>query len=298
MSEPNIEGAVFRPSTLGIYLLKKVAKKFPQTRLLEVPLKKLVLLRIEVTDRWEKEYYSRLNDATFAFVKKNFVEKQEYRILIKHCFLMGKTSEQSLQWLQKCYPTSAPSRTTVYRWFSEFKMGRTSTEDAPRSGRPKEATNAEIVKQVHRIVLSDRKVKLRELAEVVGISKERAGYILHDLLEMKKLSARWVPRLLTVDQKQQRVDDSTAAMAKLDQLRFELVAHPPYSPDLVPSDYYLFPNLKRWLQGKRFRSNEEVIAETEAYFEGLDVSYYRKSIEMLENRYTKCIALEGNYVEE
>jgi len=55
------------------------------------------------------------------------MEKQEYRILIKHCFLMGKTSEQSLKWLQKCYPTSAPSRTTVYRWFSEFKMGRTST---------------------------------------------------------------------------------------------------------------------------------------------------------------------------
>ena len=91
---------------------------------------------------------------------------------------------------------------------------------------------------------------------------------------------------------------SLKAMVKLDQLRFELVAHPPYSPDLAPSNYYLFPNLKRWLQGKRFTSNEEVIAETEAYFEGLDVSYYRKGIEMLENRYTKYIALEGNYVEE
>ena len=91
---------------------------------------------------------------------------------------------------------------------------------------------------------------------------------------------------------------SLKAMVKLDQLWFELVAHPPYSPDLTPSNYYLFPNLKRWLQGKRFTSNEEVIAETEAYFEGLDVSYYRKGIEMLENRYTKCIALEGNYVEE
>jgi hypothetical protein len=129
------------------------------------------------------------------------MEKQEYRALIKHCFLMGKTPKQSFQWLQKCYPTSTPSRTTVYRWFSEFKMGRTSIEDAPRSGRPKEATNSEIVKQVHRIVLSDRKVKLREIAEAVGISKERAGYILHDLLGMKKLSARWVSRLLTVFQK-------------------------------------------------------------------------------------------------
>lgn len=349
------------------------------------------------------------------------MEQQEYRVLIKHCFFMGKTSQQSLDWLQKCYPTSAPSRTTVYRWFSEFKMGRTSTDDAPRSGRPKEATNAEIVKQVHRIVLNDRKIKLREVAETVGISKERVGYILHDVLEMKKLSARWVPRLLTIDQKTQRVDDATAglalmrsnradflrrfitmdetwvhyhtpeskrqsaewlerheirpkrpkdqrsagkvlasifwdahgiifidylqkgttvtgeyyaalldklndeikhkrphlakkkvlyhqdnapshtslkAMAKLDQLRFQLVAHPPYSPDLAPSDYYLFPNLKRWLQGKRFRSNEEVISEVEAYFADMDVSYYRKGIEMLETRYTKCIDLEGNYVED
>jgi len=91
---------------------------------------------------------------------------------------------------------------------------------------------------------------------------------------------------------------SLKAMAKLDQLRFELVTHPPYSPDLAPSDYYLFPNLKRGFQRKRFTSNEEVIAETEAYFESLDVSYYRKSIEMLENRYTKYIALKGNYVEE
>lgn len=80
-------------------------------------------------------------------------------------------------------------------------MSCTSTEDATCSGRPKEAMNPEIVKQVHRIVLSDCKVKLRELAEVVGISKERVGYILHDVLDMKKLSTRWVPRLLTVDQK-------------------------------------------------------------------------------------------------
>lgn len=51
---------------------------------------------------------------------------------------MGETSQKSLQWLQKCCPTSAPSKTTVYRWFSEFKMGGTGTEGAPRSVRPKE----------------------------------------------------------------------------------------------------------------------------------------------------------------
>ena len=58
-----------------------------------------------------------------------------------------------------------------------------------------------------------------------------------------------------------------ATMAKLHVLHFELLPHPPYSPDLTPSDYWLFANLKRMLQGKRFGSNEEVISETEAYFE-------------------------------
>ncbi|KYN22475.1 hypothetical protein ALC57_05126, partial [Trachymyrmex cornetzi] len=118
----------------------------------------------------------------------------EYRILIKHCFLMGKTSEQSLQWLQKCYPTSAPSRTTVYRWFSEFKMAHTSTEDAPHSGRPKEATNEEIVKQVHRIVLSDRKVKLRELVEAMEIIQ---GTLVKKKVKIRRREVDWWNRSCT-----------------------------------------------------------------------------------------------------
>ena len=66
---------------------------------------------------------------------------------------------------------------------------------------------------------------------------------------------------------------SIATMAKLHELRFELLPHPPCFPDLAPSDYYLFADLKRMLQGKRFASNEEVIAEAEAYFEAKDKSF-------------------------
>ena len=61
---------------------------------------------------------------------------------------------------------------------------------------------------------------------------------------------------------------SIATMAKLHELHFELLLHPPYSPDLVPNDYWLFPDLKRMLQGKGSDSNEEVISETEPYFVG------------------------------
>ena len=56
-------------------------------------------------------------------------------------------------------------------------------------------------------------------------------------------------------------------MAKLSELGYELLPYPPYSPDLAPSDYWLFADLKKMLQGKIFVSNEEVIAETKAYFE-------------------------------
>jgi histone-lysine N-methyltransferase SETMAR len=54
------------------------------------------------------------------------------------------------------------------------------------------------------MLLVDRRMKVRETAETIGISKEGVGYILHEELDMKKLCARWVPRLLTTDQKRTR----------------------------------------------------------------------------------------------
>ena len=91
---------------------------------------------------------------------------------------------------------------------------------------------------------------------------------------------------------------SMKAMAKLKSSGYQLLPHPPYSPYLAPSDYYLFPKLKRWLQGKRFYTNEEVILETEAYFAQFDKSYFFKGIKILEDLWKKCISLQGDYIEE
>ena len=81
---------------------------------------------------------------------------------------------------------------------------------------------------------------------------------------------------------------SIAIIAKLYEMHFEFLLHSPYSPVLTSSDYYLFLDLKRMLQRKRFGSNKELIAETEAYFEAKDKSFYEKGIEMLEERWNKC----------
>ncbi len=72
-------------------------------------------------------------------------------------------------------------------------------------------------------------------------------------------------------------------MAKLNKLRFNLLPHQPYSPDLAPSYYWLFADLKKMLQKERFCSNEEAIAATEAYFEAKDISFCKHGIEKLKN---------------
>lgn len=84
---------------------------------------------------------------------------------------------------------------------------------------------------------------------------------------------------------------------KFKQLGWELLPHPPYSPDLAPSDYHLFTELKKWLAGKKFYSNEEVEWETEAYFGTLSSDHYKKGIDKLKDRWTKCIELDGDYIE-
>ena len=89
-----------------------------------------------------------------------------------------------------------------------------------------------------------------------------------------------------------------ATMAKLHKLHFELLSHLPYSPDLVPSDNWLFVNLKRMFQRKRFSSNEEGRLETEAYFEAKYKSFYKKGFELFGKHWNQCITLKGDYVHE
>ena len=135
------------------------------------------------------------------------MEKFEFRVLIKHCFLMGKKYVQAKQWLDKCYLDSALSETMVKRWYTDIKRSRTDTNDAESSGHPNLAVALETTKKLHKLVLAYRKLKLREIAEELKISEGSEFTILHKHLSIRKLCSKWVPHLLTVDQKQ-CVDDS------------------------------------------------------------------------------------------
>jgi len=87
-------------------------------------------------------------------------------------------------------------------------------------------------------------------------------------------------------------------MEKLRDLHYELLEHPPCSPDLAPSDFFLFPKLKLFLAGQRFSLNQEAIAAVEGYLADLTKNHYRDGIMALEHRWNKCISLKGGYVEK
>lgn len=353
----------------------------------------------------------------------NKMDNREFRVLIKHCFLMGRNTVDAKQWLDTYYGKSAPAKSTICTWYAEFKRGHLRTDDAPRSGRRNGAVNSETIRQVQRMILADCRARVREISDQVQISQGSTLTILHDHLMVKKLCAQWVPLELNTDQKKHRVikselglklfrhdkdeflqrfitvneiwiyhikpentdgsgsangwetadsqpkqrqsDDKALAtifwdasgiifidylkmgitkltitqyndilnrldaelnvkrpqlskqnvlfhcdtiptsasssikiMTKLKELKYELLGHPQYSPDLDPSEFYLFPNLKGWLQGKRFATNTQLEMEINGYFDGFDNTYFTKGIEMIEERWSKCIELDGNYVDE
>ena len=102
----------------------------------------------------------------------------------------------------------APSYATVKNWLAQFKRGDFSTRDAPRPRRPKTVTTPEIIGQIHEIILEDSRILAKSIAEQLGISRERVGSIIHEYLDMRKHSAKWVPKCLKADQKRQRCQSS------------------------------------------------------------------------------------------
>lgn len=349
------------------------------------------------------------------------MDKLEYRALIKFFTLKGLKPQAIEEEIKSVYPTTCPSLRTIERHYNEFKHGRESLEDDHRSGRPATSTNQEKVDAVAKLVDDDRRIRVANIAHTVGISAGSVVEILHEILGYNKVSARWVPRMLSREHKQNRVHSSRLMLGlynenpdqferriitgdecwlyhydpeskrdslewrrpgegaprkfkqtksagkilgcffwdsqgillaeylpvghtvtgvryaeQLGRLRqavvqkrrgklsarplllhdnapahtaqvavhaattagFEILPHPAYSPDLAPSDFYLFCQLKRPLRGHHFESNEEVITLANQWLEDQPAEFYTNGIRALRDRWHKCIDRQGDYVEK
>ena len=64
---------------------------------------------------------------------------------------MGKNTFQAIQWFDNCYSDSAPSETTVKRWYADFKCGHADTNYAEHSGRPNSVVVPENIKKLDKL---------------------------------------------------------------------------------------------------------------------------------------------------
>jgi len=123
-------------------------------------------------------------------------------------FLQGKEPKEIHVILIETLGENASSYATVKIWVAQLKRGDFSTCDAPRPGRTKTVTTPEIIDQLHELILEDCRISAKSIAEQLDVSRERVGSIIHEDLDMRKLSAKWVPKCLNTDQKRQRCQSS------------------------------------------------------------------------------------------
>ena len=124
---------------------------------------------------------------------------QQYRDASCHqvfLFLQGKAQNEIHAILKEILGKQAPSYATIRNMVAQFKRGDFSTCDAPRPERPKTVTIPEIIHQIHELILEDSRISVKSISEQLGISLEQVGPIIHEDLDMRKLSAKWVPKCL------------------------------------------------------------------------------------------------------
>lgn len=348
------------------------------------------------------------------------LNREHYRAMIFYDYQSGLSASDSLNRLSTAFPDSAPSRTTVYEWYSEFRNGRVSLKDSARVGRPMEATNEENVEAIRGILSVDSRVTIEYLSDQLGISTGSVHNILHDKLKMRRISARWVPHLLSQDQKNRRVtwceemlfryqhgesrqlrnlitgdetwvycydpeskqqssqwtvkgqppptkvvksrsvvkkmvatffmmhghvstvpvenqrtvtsfwyiteclprviDDSRQFLSRRSPLLLHhdnapahsahqtgnflaennvaLVGHPPYSPDLAPCDFFLFPRVKAKLRGRRFPSVDDAVTSYLDEINRITPDEWTECYQNWFKRMRKCVNMHGEYFEK
>lgn len=364
-------------------------------------------------------YESFVTDVFFSRAGKKMDKKIEQRVNLKFLVKLNKTPTECCAMLKEVYGEESLSRARVFEWYKRFREGREDVNDDERPGRPSTSRTDENINKINEIVRKDRRLSIRMIAEMVNIDKETARQILHDNLNMRKVCAKMVPRLLSPDQKENRKRICTDILKEIEnnpnflervitcdetwifqydpetkkqsmhwktpgsprikkarqskskfkamlivffdrkgvilehwvpegqtvnqnyykfvletlrerirkkrpefwkngfilhqdnapahsalsvkqflaQKNITLLEHPPYSPDLAPCDFYLFPKVKSVLKGTRFESVAEVKRKTAELLKALTENDLQHCFQQWEIRMQRCVGAQGEYIE-
>lgn len=141
-------------------------------------------------------------------------EYQRYYIFVS--WKNSKPARQIQQELQVAERSHAVSLASIYRWFEAFESGKNSVEDDSRSGRPQETSTPENIAKVDDLIGDDPHMTITAIEENLGISRGSIRNILHNELNVHKICKKWVPHVLTDENKKNRVEISKQLLEILD----------------------------------------------------------------------------------
>lgn len=189
-------------------------------------------------------------------------------------------------------------------WVSTFEMeGKQATSlwSPKGAARPKKALPLRSQSKTMLTLFFDAKGMI--LCEFLG-PRERvtAEHYIQTLANLKEALHRKRPDLWK-DQKFWLHHDNASphtaepTVQKLHEWKINVLPHLPYSPDLAPCDFKLFPHLKNVLRGRRFRTVKLLQDATRQALLDIDKSVYSDAIHEMVARWQKCSAANGEYFE-
>ncbi|KAJ8943044.1 hypothetical protein NQ318_022588 [Aromia moschata] len=138
--------------------------------------------------------------------------QMEQWVNLKFLVKLGKTFTEAYAMLKEVYGNECLSRTQVFEWFKRFKEG--VRDPAPRTITTLKTD--ENIEKFGKLIREDRRLSIRGLAEITGIDKEYVRQILHESFNKVKVCAKMVPKLLTLEQTESRMNICAEILNNID----------------------------------------------------------------------------------
>lgn len=186
--------------------------------------------------------------------------------------------------IQKAFGDESMGKTQIKEWYRRFKNGRTSVDSDPRSGRPSLTTTPENIEFAPRGQTINKEYYVEVLKR------------LRDAVRRKRprfwSSGDWLLHHDNAPAHSSNLVQQFLARHKIKQLR-----QPPYSPDIAPCDYWMFPKLKMALKGKRFDDIETIQSNATRELKAIPKPAFENCFKMWKHRWERVVQSNGDYFE-
>ena len=172
-----------------------------------------------------------------------------------------------------------------------YKDGRESVEDEQCAGRPSTSRIENSVARVKAVLDRDRHLSVQLMAEEVGLPKTDVHRIVMEDLHMRKIANAW---FLHHDNAPSHTSFAVREFLAQDNI---MLPHPPYSPDLAPCNFFLFPKVKTHLKGHHFGTVKNLQAAATRALNNISSVDFLRFHEEWQQRWNRCIRSQEAYFE-